>query len=201
MQKMSNESMEQNKNNIYHRSVLTRRVVLKITEVGKDLRQNLERKINKEIEGKCVEEGFIRPNSVNIMQYSSGNVNGKFITFIVVFECYVCHPVSNMTIECVCTEITLGGILAEVKTDDVVPLVIFMMTDHNYTNKLFTEVKEGMKIHAKILGVRFELNDPYITAVGQLVDPNMKEKKRAMNGGKQRIMLGDNVSHFDEEDM
>lgn len=198
---MSNESMEQNKNNIYHRSVLTRRVVLKITEVGKDLRQNLERKINKEIEGKCVEEGFIRPNSVNIMQYSSGNVNGKFITFIVVFECYVCHPVSNMTIECVCTEITLGGILAEVKTDDVVPLVIFMMTDHNYTNKLFTEVKEGMKIHAKILGVRFELNDPYITAVGQLVDPNMKEKKRAMNGGKQRIMLGDNVSHFDEEDM
>ena len=198
---MSNESMEQNKNNIYHRSVLTRRVVLKITEVGKDLRQNLERKINKEIEGKCVEEGFIRPNSVNIMQYSSGNVNGKFITFIVVFECYVCHPVSNMTIECVCTEITLGGILAEVKTDDVVPLVIFMMTDHNYTNKLFTEVKEGMKIHAKILGVRFELNDPYITSVGQLVDPNMKEKKRAMNGGKQRIMLGDDVSHFDEEDM
>jgi DNA-directed RNA polymerase subunit E'/Rpb7 len=195
------ESTEQNKNGIYHRSVLTRRIVLKITEVGKDLKSNLEKRIMKDIEGKCVAEGFIRPNSVNILQYSSGNVNGKFITFIVVFECFVCHPVSNMVVECVCSEITLGGILAEVKMDDVVPLVVFMMSDHNYTNKLFTEVKEGMKIHAKILGVRFELNDPYITALGQITDPNAKEKKKVVNGGKQRIRLGEEVSHLDSESM
>jgi DNA-directed RNA polymerase subunit E'/Rpb7 len=169
--------------------------------VGKDLKSNLEKRITKDIEGKCVAEGFIRPNSVNILQYSSGNVNGKFITFIVVFECFVCHPVSNMVVECVCSEITLGGILAEVKMDDVVPLVVFMMSDHNYTNKLFTEVKEGMKIHAKILGVRFELNDPYITALGQITDPNAKEKKKVVNGGKQRIRLGEEVSHLDSESM
>jgi len=193
MQSLATESTETKQNGIYHRSVLTRRIMLKITEIGKQLKQNLEKKLVKEMEGKCVAEGYVRPRSTIILEYSSGNVCGQFVHFTVIFECLVCHPVANMVVDCVCSEITLGGILAEVKTDDVVPLVLFMMTDHNYTNKSFADIKEGMKIQAKILGVRFELNDPYITAVGQLFDGNVKEKKRSMNGGKQRIFLGEDV--------
>ena len=185
------EGGDQNKYGIYHRSILTRKVVLKINEVGRQLKSNLEKMVVKETEGKCIPEGYIRPNSVNIIEYSSGDVNRQNIVFTVMFECLVCHPVANMIVDCVCTEITLGGIHAEVRTDGSVPMIVFMMTDHNYLNRLFSEVKEGMRIQAKILGIRFELNDPYITAVGQLVDPNYKEKKKVSNKGKPSLNIRD----------
>lgn len=178
---------------IYHRSILTRKIVLKINQVGRQLKQNLEKMVVKETEGKCIPEGYIRPNSVNILEYSSGNVCGQNVAFTVMFECLVCHPVANMIVDCICTEITLGGIHAEVRTDGAVPMIVFMMTDHNYSNKLFGEVKEGMRMQAKILGIRFELNDPYITAVGQLVDPNYKEKKKPMNTGKPKLRIEEDV--------
>lgn len=192
------EGGEQNKYGIYHRSILTRKVVLKINEVGRQLKSNLEKMVVKETEGKCIPEGYIRPNSVNIIEYSSGDVNRQNIVFTVMFECLVCHPVANMIVDCVCTEITLGGIHAEVRTDGSVPMIVFMMTDHNYLNRLFSEVKEGMRIQAKILGIRFELNDPYITAVGQLVDPNYKEKKKVSNKGKPSLNIRDEEADIEE---
>lgn len=155
---------------VYMKSILDKKVCLAITEIGKNVRQNLELKIQAEITGKCINEGYIKPGSVNIMQYSSGNVNSDVVEFKVVFECMACLPVEGMLVECVCKTITKAGIHAQVIDDDGnMPITMFIARDHHHLDRRFSEVMEGDKITSKVIGVRYELHDTFICTIGKLM--------------------------------
>lgn len=174
---------------VFVRNMISMKVFLKMREVGRNTKSNLEKKVVDKIEGKCINEGFIRPDSVRILSYSSGVVNLENIEFHVVFECLVCNPVEGMIVDCLVKTITKAGIHGEVVADKgYVPMKIFVARDHNYSNKLFGQVKEGATIKAKIIGKRFELNDPYIVAIASLVDMG-KERRVPVNQGKPRIHI------------
>ena len=162
----------QTKYGVYVRSMLNRKVVLKITEIGKNIGTNLQKLIVSNTEGKCIPEGYIRPNSVKVMAYSSGKIKDDHVEFDVVYECLLCYPLVDMIVECTVTNVTHAGIHSHVKDKDSdnIPITVFIARDHNNTNKLFNSVKEGAKIEARIIGVRFELNDPSITAIAILLD-------------------------------
>jgi len=154
---------------VYIQEMLTMKAFLSITEVGQNIKQNLERWISKNTEGRCIREGYIKPKSVKVISYSSGTVNGDKVEFQTVFECMVCHPVEGMLIECNVKTITKAGVHAEV-TDEtgIVPVVVFVARDHHFNNKRFAEIQENSKITVKVVGVRYELNDPYICVIAQL---------------------------------
>jgi DNA-directed RNA polymerase subunit E'/Rpb7 len=154
---------------VYIPSVLTKKVSLSINHVGKNLKQNLEKAIQKNTEGRCIPEGFVQPGSVKVLTYSSGNVNNENIEFQTVYECMVCHPVEGMTIECTAKTITKAGIHAEViDNSGTVPVTVFIARDHHFTDKRFARVVEGDALNAIIIGCKFELNDPYISAIASL---------------------------------
>ena len=158
---------------VYMRSLLTMKVQLTMNEVGQNIKDNLAKTISRKTEGRCISEGFIKPNSVKILSYSSGLIHNDKIEFVVSFECMVCHPVEGMKIECMTKTITKAGIHAEVKDKDkdqveTVPVTVFVARDHHFTNKEFASVKENQMILVEVIGVRFELNDPYICVIGTL---------------------------------
>jgi DNA-directed RNA polymerase subunit E'/Rpb7 len=188
---------------VYIKSLLTQKVVLSMNEIGKNTKQNLEQKIRSRIEGKCIEQGFIRPKSVNVKSYSSGLVNSSNIEFQVVFECGICHPVEGMLIECDVKTLTKAGIHALVKTDeDVTPVTVFIARDHNYNDSYFGTIKENMKIIVRVIGIRYELNDPYICVIGKLVQPR-DDQLMMRKGGMLRISLedyGENLGMVDKLD-
>ena len=194
------ENRERKLYGVYIRSILNQKVLLSITEIGKNVKQNLEQKIISKNEGRCISEGFIRPNSVRIISYSSGLINSEYVEFQTVFECMVCHPVEGQKIECTVKTVTKAGIHAEVITDDIVPVVVFVARDHHNTNKYFNAIKENAKITVSVIGVRFELNDPYICVIGQLINPEHEfNKERArQKAGLSRLTLGDEL---DDEDV
>jgi DNA-directed RNA polymerase subunit E'/Rpb7 len=152
----------------YITSVLTQKVYLSINEIGKNVKQCLEQKLIQQNEGKCISQGFIKPNSINVLNYSSGLIQSPYTEFHVVFECSVCYPVENMLIECTVKTITKAGIHAEVIDNDIVSIVVFIAKDHYNTNNYFNSIKENAKITVKVIGVRFELNDPYISVIAEL---------------------------------
>ena len=174
---------------VYIKSMLTMKVPLSITEVGKNIKQNLEKTISFKTEGRCIAEGFIKPNSVRVVSYSSGLINGDIINFQTVFECMVCHPVEGMNIECQAKTITKAGIHAEVTEDDVIPVTVFIARDHHFSDKLFASVKEGDQITVRVIGVRYELNDPYICVIAKLVEPEKKNNTDRQVRGKQPISI------------
>jgi len=162
---------------VYIKSMLTMKVQLSITEIGKNVKQNLEKTISYKTEGKCIAEGYIKPNSVRVLSYSSGRVNSDLIEFQTVFECMVCHPVEGMNIECDTKTITKAGIHAEVNDNGVVPVTVFIARDHHFTDKAFGNIKESQKITIRVIGVRYELNDPYICVIGKLVEQSTAPQK------------------------
>jgi DNA-directed RNA polymerase subunit E'/Rpb7 len=184
---------------VYLKSLLTQKVVLSINEIGNNLKQNLEKKIAYKIEGKCIVEGFIKPNSVNIVNYSSGTVNAANVEFQVLFECMICHPTEGMLMECVAKTITKAGIHAEViDKDGVVPVTVFVARDHNYNDVNFNNVAENAKILARVIGIRFELNDPYVSVIAKLAQEHRTRENR---GGNPKIsVFGDVALDYDEEE-
>ena len=154
---------------LYMKSILDRKICLAITEIGKNVKVNLENKIHSMIAGKCVDEGFIKPQSIKIVNYSSGNVNSNNVEFNIVFECMVCLPTEGMDIECVCKTVTKAGIHAQViDDDDNMPITMFIARDHHHLDNRFSDVKVGDKLVTQVIGIRYELNDDFICTIGKL---------------------------------
>ena len=164
---------------VYIKSLLNIKIVLSIKEVGKNVKQNIEKKIVSQIEGKCISEGFIQPNSVKIISYSSGNIISDLIEFHAVYECMISHPVEGMLIEATCKTVTKAGIHAQVVDEDGnIPITVFVAKDHHHIDNQFNSVGENDKITVNVIGIRFELNDPYICVIAKLVSTEMNDHGR-----------------------
>ena len=169
----------------YSIALLSQKVHINITNVGANLLETLEKAISSSIEGKCIAEGFVRPNSTKVISHSSGNVNGNFVSFEVSYKCDVCYPVNGMKISCVAKNITKAGIRAE-SEESPNPIVVFIARDHHNKMKYFTKVNPGDNIEVVVIGQRFELNDKYISIIAELVDPTRQNITK-----KQKIQIED----------
>ena len=177
---------------IYSRCLITRKIVLPIISIGKNLQEVIEVNIKSSFEGKCVVEGYIKPNSSKIITYSSGIIErGNGISFEVVFECDVCFPVEGMLIQCVAKNITKAGIRAESATDVPSPVVIFIAKDHHYNVPQFADIQEGDKLNIRVIGQRFELHDKYISIIGELVKEKDFTQQKIKQNVKPRLVIED----------
>lgn len=170
---------------IFADTMIAQRVAMTINHIGDNIKQVLENKIAFDIEGKCIVEGYVKPQSCKVVSYSSGQLNGSDVIFDVIIECQVCCPVEGMHIDCIAKNITeTAGIKAEI--DDVIsPVIIYLARDHHYKHLHFNNIKIGDKIKARVIGQRFELNDTYISIIAELIED--KAAKYAMNKPKKLV--------------
>ena len=153
---------------IYAPAMITRSLTVPITNVGRQIEATLVAMLKNQIEGKCIVEGFVKPESVKVLRHSSGNVDGSSIHFEVVFECEICCPVEGMVISCIAQNNTKAGIRAE-NGDSPSPIVVFVSRDHHYHVESFSDISPGQEIQVRVIGQRFELNDTQISVIAELV--------------------------------
>ena len=175
--------------NIYNNILISQKIQLNIKYVGGNLKQTLEKILVAKHTGRCIVEGFVKPGTIKILSYSSGKLNSNNVLFDVVFECKVCSPVEGMLIDCVVKNITKAGIKAEVD-DSPSPLIIFLARDHHQTSSYFNSMEVDRKIKIRVLGQRYELNDEYVSVIGELIESyEQKGKERIKNKGKKKPKL------------
>lgn len=162
---------------IYSRCLITRNILLPMTSIGKNIKETIEKNVVFNYEGKCVVEGFIKPDSIKVITYSSGLIQGTNISFEVVFECEICCPVEGMLISCVAKNVTKAGVRAESADDSPSPVVVFVARDHHFSVSQFSNIQEGDKFVARVIGQRFELNDKYVSIIAELVVEKMQKKQ------------------------
>jgi DNA-directed RNA polymerase subunit E'/Rpb7 len=162
---------------VYMNSLLSRKIQIPFKKVGKNIKEVLQTKIKKDIEGRCTIEGFIKPDSTRVLTYSSGLLFEDTIEFVVAFECLICCPVEGMKIKCIIKNKTQAGIRAVIN-EEVSPVVIYITRDHHYNNKYFSSVEEGDEITAKVIGQRYELNDEQVSIIGEIVEPKSDKYKK-----------------------
>jgi hypothetical protein len=160
---------------LYTRSLLEMKVVLLPFQIGENkTAKNLEEKIVQNIEGKCIQEGFVQPKSVKIRKYSAGLVKTEYIEFHVVFECQNCYPVEGTILSnCVCTSVTKGGIHADIyDSKGNIPATVYIHRDHFAEQRAFQIIEKKSVFDIKVIGVRFELNDPCVEIIGEIWNNN-----------------------------
>ena len=156
-----------NYDNLYIKSILHQKIAVPFVKVGNNMPLYFKRYASRNIEGKCRKEGYIRPNSMQVVSYSTGLLHADNVLFDVVFSCDVCYPCEEMIIKCKIVNITkigIRGIISELNN----PIVLFISREHN-ANRNFEDYEEGNMINIKVLGVRFELNDEYISVIGEII--------------------------------
>ena len=164
---------------LFMKNILTRKVKLPFVSVGSNIKENLQKIMVAELEGRGVLEGYIKPNSVRVTTYSAGELVSNEAVFYVIIECLICNPPEGMNIKVRAVNITKAGIRAE-STFSVSPIDVFIARDHNYKNKHFSSIKVGDVFTIKVIGQRYEINDPTISvlAVIKRVKKKRTEKKQ-----------------------
>jgi DNA-directed RNA polymerase subunit E'/Rpb7 len=132
----------------------------------------------KHLVNKCHKEGYISSSPFKIVSYSAGKSIHTNVIYDVVFEFKVCYPHEGMIIQCIIQSITKIGIKAVVDNDEYEnPIVVF--ASHLHNKNIFQNsdddgggadkgFKEGQIIQVKVLGFRFEINDPSIYVLAEI---------------------------------
>jgi DNA-directed RNA polymerase subunit E'/Rpb7 len=160
---------------VYSLSQITKKIALPINAIGRSIQQTIEETIASMVEGRCIVEGYVKPQSVRVITYSSGILHGDNVVFEVVFECQVCSLVEGTKLKVVAKNITKAGIRAESADEIPSPFVLFVARDHYYSSDYFNSIEEGEKFTARVIAQRFELNDKYVSIIAEIVPPKKKE--------------------------
>ena len=160
-----------NKSKIYETALISRSISLPMNMVGSNLMDIIKQKIANSVEGKCIVEGFVKPESTKIISFSSGIIKADTILFDIIFECQVFFPVEGMLLQGLAKNITKAGIKAESQDNHPSPFIVFVSRDHQNMDPEFLAVNENATFTARVIGQRFELNDKYISIIAELVEP------------------------------
>ena len=150
---------------IYNLSILNRNVVLPFRSLGNNISELISESLINEYEGKCVKEGYIKTKSIRIINFTCGKLKETSAIFNVNFECLLCNPVEGMSMKVVVKNVTKAGLRCEIK-GNTSPIIAFVARDHHNRNKNFSTVKVDDEIIIKVVGIRYELNDEYISIIG-----------------------------------
>ena len=130
---------------------------------------NIEEVLSNEIaslEGKCLEEGYLKRGSTKVVRYSCGVLKGANIVIQVIFQGKIANPVKGQSFTCVVENNTRAGIKGRLDAAEN-PFIVFLAKDH-HTMPEFSDIQENEKIRVVILGQRFEINDPKISIIAVL---------------------------------
>lgn len=172
---LKKKSKIKRKKGLWMKNVLTRKVKCPFNQIGGNMRELIKSMLEQDLYNKCTKEGYIKKNSLKILSYSSGLVEGNEVIVDVMFECDICHPVEGQLIKCRAKNITRAGIRAVYVKEEKSPVTIFIARDHHYNNEYFTKIKEDEDITIRVIGIRYELNDETISVLGELKPPKINK--------------------------
>lgn len=166
MDTKNSSQMKKKRAGVYMKNILSRKVLLPFNRLGGNLKKNLLVDLQNNLEGKCSAEGYIKNNSIQVISYSAGVIEDKTCCFVVSFECYICKPCEGMHIKCLVKNNTKAGIRAVIDNEDS-PVTIFVAREHHLLSENFNKVKENDIINIKVIGIRYQLNDDFISILGE----------------------------------
>ena len=183
-----NDLMRQN---IYNTEILTFKVKFKYNEMGKNIHDKFIQYAKKNIMGKCHKEGYISNDYIRIVEYSSALMDGHNVYFDVQFEFMVCYPYEGMVLSCKVQNITkigVKGVISDNENDN--PIIVFASRIHNESvlsnvdemnedesdeeNGEVSNIRINKVIKIKVIGFRFEINDPHLSVLGEIIKDEPK---------------------------
>jgi DNA-directed RNA polymerase subunit E'/Rpb7 len=164
--------------NIYFRSILRKKIIVDAKYLNEKIDEYIHEYLKNKMEGKCIDEGYVRPESVRIIKRSAGVLLGsRFtgdITYEVAYTADLCNPYEGNIYDCKVKFKTKAGIMGYNG-----PLS-FIVGKQFHENEIdaFESIKVGDMIKVYVLGKSFSVNDKEIQVVGKIHGIENKKSKK-----------------------
>lgn len=159
---------------MYHTVYMDERVALTPVELNmvrspNHIKDIIQTKLREKHAGKCNANGYVKPESIELLGRSMGIAeNGRFtgnLLYDCKVKCEVLYPTAGMIIEGIVLKINKMGTYVVFEE----AIRILLPRDLHLGNEQFDALTEGEIVKVRIERSRFQANDPYIMAVGRLV--------------------------------
>lgn len=159
-----------------------------IINVQNDIRDKLEYKIKKDFEDKCIEEGYVKKNSVKLLDYGKfildhDSLKGLYIIKIK-FEALLCYPHIGMVLELKITDkiqfglyIKKDPLIIHITTPDIEDYNVGDMVKIEVVNALLNLNKNHIYVQAKLFNEE-EQESEYEEVIEKIEKKQPKRKKK-----------------------
>lgn len=164
--------------NLYNELLLTENILIPPEKFNSKINVFIEESLKKKIENKCICEGYVKSNSINIVKKSIGNLKGSqfngYINYEILFKALVCSPKNGSIIKCKVKLINNKlGILGNNG-----PLTIIVGKQLHNNPELLDEINIDDIVEVKVIEIKYSLDDKEIRILGKLnIDKEVKNKK------------------------
>ena len=165
-------------NNLYNTLQLTDRIILNPSNLN-NIERLIKNKLQKKIGNKCIKDGYVLSNSIQILKRSIGKINTAFfdgsISYNIQYSAKICNPKEGSFIMVDYVDHNKMGILAKKNNT---PLNIVIPKQLHKNKELFKKIdnllqqQQEIKLKIQIIGKRFEKDDTEIFVIGKLININ-----------------------------
>jgi len=148
-------------------------IYLKPTDLNFKIDNIILSKLKRKIEGKCIKEGYIIPDSVIIQTRTLGMINNAsfdgMTTYKVTFTCNICNPINGQIIRCKVGNIDKSQVICYIDEEEISPIEIYLFKQHHVGNEEYSSLKNGDIVSVKIGGSKWEFESTQIISIAQLI--------------------------------
>lgn len=153
----------------FTKCVFATRVTIPVAELGKNAYTAVESYLASKLENKCSEHGYIVPKSFSIQSRSLPKFHGRNCYMDLVCQCNVFLPWVGMELKCKAESVSKAGVTAYSADVEPSPFQLVLVRDQCYNDPIFQSIQKGDTFIAKVIGIKFELNDAQIHIVADPV--------------------------------
>lgn len=167
--------------------IYTGNMQVSIPDMSKVILQNysfdqlLLKSIREKIEGRCNSHGLVRSKTTKILSRDMGHFVSEFFTgspvYSVTYTTEILNPTKGVIIPCEVKVKNKIGIMAHLDIKNktfIVALVPFQLVNRGSTQEsqkeLIDKATTNTKIYVEVVGSKFEMNDKYVTVIGNIVE-------------------------------
>jgi len=179
--------------NLFNPFIFSHKISIKINELNniKSILDLLNIKV-KDLENKCFEYGYIKENSIEILNYSQGYLNPvifvPFIEYKITCKADIFIPNINdiylAKVSCI-NKIGIKCIISYTNNKNIYNPINIIISKHNQKQENITNLKKGDLIYIKILGYKFSLLSTCINTIADIVSKteinNIKNLSKIIN--------------------
>ena len=129
---------EEYSDDIYHKLVLKSTIKVDPVNINDNIKENLLTILKNKVEGICIKEGYIKPNSVNIISRTTGKMTLSVfdgnVNYLVSYEALLCNPNIGDEIICTVQDVNKSTINGYIEDPETSPLNIFLARQHHIDN-------------------------------------------------------------------
>ena len=182
--------------NIYFNCILTKKIIVEARYLNENIDNYIENYIKTKVEGCCVDEGYIKPDTVKILKKSVGMLLGsRFtgdVTYEIAYTASVCNPMIGNIIDCKVKFVNKLGLLGNNG-----PITIIIGKQFHVNDDELNKINENDTVKVEVIAKKFYLNDKEIKIIAKLWNENDKKE----NVNKKELVSSDltPVNDNDEE--